>query len=297
MLPVPREGTQEKRMQEAGKLKRPASKGGKAGQNSDFSPKTPLIGSSNTVSIGVNGTLVKGLLDSGSMVSTMSQSLVDRLNLPLHPVQDFVTVQGVNGDIIPYRGWVEAVVQLSEGYGKNIPTLFLVVADTSYHQKVPVLLGINFLQVVSRDWKCYKDSGLSKEWHLAMAAVQGKDDLTDAALSLGQVCCKQTVAIAPGQSAEVASVVQVKRVGTKATVVVDDSDVPMPGGLMLLPAVFHLEPGSTHLEQWVVLFNPTGRTVTVPAQSVIADVKLAHVLTGQNGQVGKDGARELRRYL
>ena len=50
-----------------------------------------------------------GLVDTGSMVSTVSLSFVqDQLSsLTVHPVEDFLVVRGPAGDKIPYRGFVD----------------------------------------------------------------------------------------------------------------------------------------------------------------------------------------------
>ncbi len=107
-----------------------------------------LVGSSNEVSVVFGGSSVSALLGSGSMVSTISKSLCDRLGLQCHPVQELLSVEGVGGQKRgQYQGYMEAAISFPD-LSVDHYVLLLVVPDTSYNETTPVLLGTNILQVL-----------------------------------------------------------------------------------------------------------------------------------------------------
>ena len=87
------------------------------------------------------------LLDTGSMVSTMAQSLCKRLGLIIQPLNRLLSIKGAGGHQVPYLGYVEIQLYSMEIQLKEFPALMLIVPDTAYHQRIPVLLGTNVLHI------------------------------------------------------------------------------------------------------------------------------------------------------
>ena len=56
-----------------------------------------VVGKANEVSLTVHEQPVIALLDTGSMVSTMSASLSESLDLKLQPLEHLLTVEGAGG--------------------------------------------------------------------------------------------------------------------------------------------------------------------------------------------------------
>ena len=100
----------------------------------------------------LNGISVQTLIDTGSQVSTVSKSFYDHYlsNVELHSLKEILQVEGANGSRVPYHGYVELQL-LVPGCLIDcdyIPALFLVVPDTSYNSKTPVLLGTQMLFIL-----------------------------------------------------------------------------------------------------------------------------------------------------
>ena len=105
-----------------------------------------LVGEPNECAVKVDGVITTSLLDSGSMVSTIGQSfwLKHFLDKPVLPMDDLLTLTGAGGDRIPYLGYVGVDIQLP---GADVATYpFLIVPDTHYNLRVPVLIGTNVLK-------------------------------------------------------------------------------------------------------------------------------------------------------
>ena len=72
------------------------------GTLSSYEKVTRIVGKANEVPAVVNGRDVLVLLDTGSMVSTISTSLCAQLCLDVQPLEDILTVEGAGGHKLPY---------------------------------------------------------------------------------------------------------------------------------------------------------------------------------------------------
>ena len=116
---------------------------------SSHRPFNAVVGKANEVSLFVNDKQVLALLDTGSMVSTMSSYLCSSLNLSIQPLDKVFRIKGAGGHDIPYLGVVEAVIRCPRVDMASVPVVLLVVPDTEYHSRVPVILGTNILSLMN----------------------------------------------------------------------------------------------------------------------------------------------------
>ena len=107
-----------------------------------------LVGKANEMSLFVNDKQVLALLETGSMVSTMASSLCSLLNLSVQPLDTVFRIKGAGGHNIPYLGIVEAAVRCPKVDMASVPVVLMVVPDTEYHSRVPILLGTNILSLM-----------------------------------------------------------------------------------------------------------------------------------------------------
>ena len=110
-----------------------------------------LVGEANECEMTVQGKETTGLSDSGSQVSSMSLSYFNE-NFEaeeLMPLDDLLHVTAAGGHDLPYHGYV--IVELAFG-GKSYGDFpLLVVNDTAYNTRVPLLIGTNVLTKVKED--------------------------------------------------------------------------------------------------------------------------------------------------
>ena len=131
-----------------------------------------LVGSANEHSVVVNGSSFKCLLDSGSMVTTISQSAYQSLNpkVSLHPLDNLgLTLSVADGSSLKYSGYIEATISLPFLSSFNLDIPVLVIPDNDFNVSCPVIIGTNvlrrcriFLQEIP------EDSPVPEEWQLAM---------------------------------------------------------------------------------------------------------------------------------
>ena len=124
-----------------------------------------IVGRANKVTVTLEGKVVLALLDTGSMVSTMAVSLQSTLGLEVHKLDRMLTVEGAGGHQLPYLGYVEVDLYLKEMEEPVQRVIMLVVPDTAYHQRVPVLIGTNVLG----NLKQVQDG--DPAWNVALASL------------------------------------------------------------------------------------------------------------------------------
>ena len=106
-----------------------------------------MVGPESESDISICGVTTRGLIDSGSMVSSISQWFYESINPTpeLRNISDFgLKITAANGEKIPYIGYILAVSVSHFGtLVDEIP--ILVVSNTAYNRKVPSLIGTNII--------------------------------------------------------------------------------------------------------------------------------------------------------
>lgn len=130
----------------------------------------------------INGVSCLALLDTGATVSTISQTFyVQNLQgkTELHALEEQIDIECADGQMMPYLGFV--IVDLST-YGLSTlevlrQCMFLVVPDSQYNAKVPVLIGtniLNYLLDVTRSEhgsRFLQDADLHTSWFLVFRCL------------------------------------------------------------------------------------------------------------------------------
>jgi len=138
-----------------------------------------LVGTSNEAVVNIEGMDTGALLDTGSSVSTVSEAFFrsNLTHLDLHDIQGLLRVECADGNSLPYLGFVKANLSVPDLSPKPQPCLLLVVPDTQYNQRTPLLLGTNYLAKVGQD--CQEQHGCQylqriggqSSWYLALRCL------------------------------------------------------------------------------------------------------------------------------
>lgn len=85
----------------------------------------------------VRGEEVNCLLDSGSQITTVPESFYKQhlSEQTIKPLHDLLEVEGANGQLVPYLGYIEMSITLKDFIGTpiDVTTLALVILDTVSH--------------------------------------------------------------------------------------------------------------------------------------------------------------------
>jgi len=102
--------------------------------NKSHSIPDKLVGIANESSVVMNNTVCKCLIDTGSTVSTISESFFQKIDVSMLSLDSMLLdVEGATGHLLPYLGYIDVSIEIPSLNLKNEHCLLLVVPDTSYN--------------------------------------------------------------------------------------------------------------------------------------------------------------------
>ena len=233
-----------------------------------------LVGHSNEVNIGLEGHSCTALLDTGSMVSTVSDSFANTLGLQVQPLEELLRVEGFAGHSMQFSGFVEAKLELPE-FGKSMAALFLVVPETSYHRRVPVLLGTNLLgELLDLDHQ-----SLSPSWCSVIKSLACHRKLESSG-DLGEIRSTKKIVVPPQSRVQISGLTRAAKTACmRMTVVVEEAkSCSLPGGLVVAPSLQILQPGVSSQRAFVEVANLSDKAVTIPPKFRLGVISRATVV-------------------
>ncbi|XP_062601250.1 uncharacterized protein LOC134262945 [Saccostrea cucullata] len=139
-----------------------------------------LVGEANEVTVAINDVTCAALLDTGATVSTITTNFYQRhlSHIKMHPVEDILHIECADGEQMPYFGYV--CVTLT-AYGTPLDLLenclFLIVPDSTYNSRVPVLIGTNIINRLMENAReefisrYLQDADLHTFWYLSFRCM------------------------------------------------------------------------------------------------------------------------------
>ena len=107
-----------------------------------------MIGAANESDLCIDGHLTTALIDSGAQISAMTKKFTKRLKLKIHQLQQLLNIEGTGGGSVPYKGYVEVLLEVPEIPEFKEYILMLVVKDSEYGNRVPLQLGTLHIDMV-----------------------------------------------------------------------------------------------------------------------------------------------------
>ena len=104
-------------------------------------PLYRLIGEHNEATVIVENQEVKGLIDSGAQVSSISDRFANELNLEIKKLETLLDLELTGGGQVPYDGYVEVRLQIPNMQAFDLDVLMLVIPESEYSKSVPVTIG------------------------------------------------------------------------------------------------------------------------------------------------------------
>ena len=196
---------------------------------------TRIVSKANEVPAVVNERDVLVLLDTGSMVSTIPTNLCAQLHLDVQPFEDILMVEGAGRHKLPYSGFTEVSFK---GLSSPMDALMLVVPDTHYHERVPVLIGLNVLGCIEHV-PVARDSALK----IAVANISKQQVLDNASDSLGLFTTSKQIVILPNECITVIGQTRVQAISHQVSVCLESSEwTILPKGVLVSPCVNWIQP-------------------------------------------------------
>lgn len=239
------------------------------------------MGETCSATISISGKACNVLLDTGSQVTTMSESFYNE-NLsehPIQPIENLLEVRSANGQHVPYLGYVEASVVFPKEFVANEPeisSLALVIPDNGSNSDVPVLIGTNLLDVLYSEYsanakstKYSKSFGYDQIFKVLKLRHRQSETGRVGLMLKGKV---QKV-IPAGQKVPLEGYVSVHTIHSQNEVLLEQlSNTVLPGGLFVDCCLMLPRQPPYKLPVWVR--NENDHDVTLRASCVIAELNV-----------------------
>ena len=227
--------------------------------------KQKMVGPANVGSIKICGTETTGLIDSGAMISSLSESFYRSMNpVPkLGDTKDFgidLSVYGANGSKLAYIGYIFADVSVPKLGPIMHGVPILVVKDTAFNQSVPVIIGTNII----REFQAYRSKpDTPLEWQTAL------DSLIDNAIPV-KTTNNFSIRIGPGEMKTVNGLARKSSDMTAA--VTEHIDSSLSGDLTICPRVVSLKSPGTTVRVPVRVCNLSAHVIEIPPRSLLCSL-------------------------
>ena len=177
-----------------------------------------LIGPANEATILIEGQQFLALIDSRAQLSTMSESLVQALKLPIHKLNTLIEAEVSGGGVTPYTGYVEARLTIPGIKQMDKDSLFMVTNYSPYTQRAPIQLGTLHIREAIQLATDEEKQSLFPAWETASFAPQALSKagvLNEPNFNLSQVNGKvkltKAVVIKPFQTVHVSGHTECKQ--------------------------------------------------------------------------------------
>ena len=258
----------------------------------DTSPQTTpsvlasLVGEANECNAYVDGKQCKALLDTGSQVTSISESFFKQhlSGRVIQSVHKLLKVVGVTGREVPFLGYISVNLKFPSGEsgvktGHEI--LALIVPDTEYNRRVPLVVGTNVMRRF-KDECCHgaldqylQRTTLSSAWKRAYRHAQHQEHFSsqcDSGRNSVKSTSRRPIAIEAHQTVVVWGMTRsVPNVPLKAILEPDVNH----SGITATPSLVTLATSGNKCRVPVELTNSTPHRVELSPRAVLARVHLA----------------------
>lgn len=244
-----------------------------------------LCGKATEATVCIDRVETTALLDTGSCVSTIGKSFYDQNldHLPLLPVTDILQVECADGQKLPYVGYIKASLS-SSGIPQcqELFCLFLVVPDTNYNLRVPVLIGTNILNEIVKDCKIQhgeqylQKANLQTPWYLSMRCMSVRQrELRRNKNRLAVVRSAESAkfTIGPNQSVNIRGYLDKQlEYNSTSAIIQEYQESILPDYLDITPTVIHYEYRKND-EVNVNISNLTTNSITISPKEILGEVQ------------------------
>ena len=236
------------------------------GEVTETSPDCNLLGHANEADVIIGGKQCLGLIDTGSMISSVGEDFYRKHlqdQYELHDLNTLLQVEGAGGHHLTYLGYIEAKVSIPHSKKSSLWVPVLVAPATGYNRRVPLIVGTNILGRL-------KEEDV-KECDAISLAVRSLTSVPKKLDDVNVYSCRQIV-VPPNGTVLIKGRLGIQN-GIKSGVL-EPADT-LPGGLMLDNAVVNSDDDNmVHVR----LRNLTARSIELPPRQRVASLQHSTIL-------------------
>ncbi|KAK3088701.1 hypothetical protein FSP39_022540 [Pinctada imbricata] len=246
-----------------------------------------LVGSTNESEVFVNGCKTMALIDTGSMVTSVSYSFYEKLmpSPELHDMREFeLTVKGANDSVLPYLGYIEADISIPSLNDNTFTIPLLVVPDTEYNFKVPIIVGTNAIRL----FRNTELRGMVPEaWQNAFVTLFDNCGVPVRSTN------KRPITLKPNEMKTIHGLARCIDDMSKA--ITEQADTSLSGGIVICPRVLDLGSRNKVSRVPVRVCNLSAHVVHIPPKSKICNLQSVSVVDSWTPDPSKSSEPESKR--
>ena len=238
-----------------------------------------LIGEANETEVTLNQSRLKALVNSGSQISTMTETLAKLMGLKVKSLKNILEIEGTGGIQVKYKGYIEAVLGVLQIRNFEEPCLFVVVSDSEYGKTVPIQIGMLHIDMVLGAATKEELSLMGKAWErgtLFRETVNGRGQFNLDEVN-GVVKTVEKVKILPGETKRVSGMAQFKGTSQRFNLVTEplqENQQVNESSWVVIPGYAESKSGSSRVG--VAVWNVSKAVVIIAKGQQLARVTTAN---------------------
>ena len=88
------------------------------------------------------------LIDSGAQISAITRGMAKKMKLKIQKLKRLLRIEGMGGGKVPYKGYVEVLLEVPGLQNLREYILMLVIEDSEYGERVPLQLGTLHIDMI-----------------------------------------------------------------------------------------------------------------------------------------------------
>ena len=120
----------------------------------------------------MEGQETRALLDSGSQLSAISWTWVEKLKLVPKQLQSILQIEGSGGLEVPYLGYVEVHLRIPEVEAFDQDVLLLIIPNSAHTKYTPITLGTLHIDMAIKLATEEELKTLNKQWQRSSVATK-----------------------------------------------------------------------------------------------------------------------------
>jgi dUTPase len=250
-----------------------------------------MIGRANEASLTIARVSTTALIDSGAMVSTVSESFYNsRLtHVELLPLTDFeIIIRSSSDDLVPYSGYIDVPITIP-CLKVDLSVHILVTADTEYNRDVPIVIGTNVISHV-KSLISNPACSIPPAWNMAFNIINEQ---------LGQVRSinRHAITVQPHETITVHGIVRHTTGYVTAVTEHTNSDSELRTGLSVCPRLVEIGKQGKKSRIPVRLCNLSARPIVIPPRTKLCQLQKVRVLSEVPLDMPKDTASPQSKHL